>query len=140
MSTILVKKDLHTDPKLFEGDFYEVDISRKFGEVEPGDIICYCHPFSSDLPLKLKIAIRINGDIIFMGWEFYYDRNHYLHTDYTSNDIKPTSEQVDTVNGLWSGRIRFEGLKLAVGKSLCDLCTINIKREEELIGRRIYLN
>ena len=51
----------------------------------------------------------------------------------------PTEAQADTVNGLFSGRIKFEGLKLAVGSTLQRICPIDLQREEKLIGEKIYL-
>lgn len=134
----------------FDDEQYVVDLSRKFEGYEPGDLTCYCNPFIR-IPLKLEIAIRKNGDIIFRGWEWTDGGYCYLQTNEISEkEFKeqsdtwkqpfiPTSEQIDTVNGLFSGRIKFDGLKLAPGGSLQKICPINVKREEELIGKRIYL-
>lgn len=135
---------------LFEGEQYIVDLSRKFEGYEPGDLKCYCNPFI-ELPLKLEIAIRKNGDIIFRAWEWTDKGYCYLQTDEISEKeyeekgkeypkpFIPTKEQIDTVNGLFSGRIKFDGLKLAPGASLQKICPINVKREEKLIGEKIYL-
>ena len=49
------------------------------------------------------------------------------------------SKMIDTVNGLFSGRILFEGVKIAVGKSVLDICPVDVEREERLIGKKIYL-
>jgi hypothetical protein len=51
----------------------------------------------------------------------------------------PTAEQIDTVNGLFSGRIKFEGLKIAVGGTVQRICPIDLQREEKLTGKKIYL-
>ena len=135
---------------LFEGEQYIVDLSRKFEGYEPGDLKCYCNPFI-ELPLKLEIAIRKNGDIIFREWKWTDGGYCYLQTDEISEKefneqpvswkkpFIPTKEQIDTVNGLFSGRIKFDGLKLAPGASLQKICPINVKREEKLIGEKIYL-
>lgn len=133
----------------FDGEQYVVDLSRKFEGYEPGDLKCYCTPFIG-LPLRLEIAIRSNGKLIFRAWEWSKSENYYLQTDEISEKDKehedtwrkpfvPTKEQVDTVNGLFSGRITFDGLKLAPGASLQKICPINVQREEELIGKKIYL-
>lgn len=51
----------------------------------------------------------------------------------------PTEAQCNTVAGLFSGRIRFEGLKIAVGATVQALCPIDMDKEEERVGKRIYL-
>lgn len=132
------------------GKQYIVDLSRKFEGYEEGDLKCYCTPFIG-LPLRLEIAIRKNGEIIFRAWEWSKAENYRLQTDEISEKefqnnpdtwkkpFIPTKEQIDTVNGLFSGRITFDGLKLAPGASLQKICPINVQREEELIGKKIYL-
>lgn len=135
---------------IFEGDQYVVDLDRRFEGYESGDLKCYCTPFIG-LPLRLEIAIRKNGELIFRAWEWFKAENYYLQTDEISEKefnehhdawmepFIPTEEQIDTVNGLFSGRITFDGLKLAPGASLQKICPINAQREEELIGKKIYL-
>lgn len=134
----------------FNGEQYVVDLSRKFEGYESGDLKCYCTPFIG-LPLRLEIAIRSNGELIFRAWEWVQSENYYLQTNEISEKeykergeeypkpFSPTKEQIDTVSGLFSGRIMFEGLKLAPGASLQKICPINVKREEQLIGKKIYL-
>lgn len=132
----------------FNGDQYVVNLSRKFEGYEPGDLKCYCNPFI-EIPLKLEIAIRKDGGLVFRAWEWKNGGYCYLQTDEISekdNNNKPwktpfipTKEQIDTVNGLFSGRITFEGLKLSPGASLQKICPINVKKEEQLIGEKIYL-
>ena len=134
----------------FNGDQYVIDLSRKFEGYEPGDLKCRCTPFIG-MPLRLEIAIRKNGKIIFRGWEWVQSENYYLQTtEISEKEFKengreypkpfiPTKEQIDTVNGLFSERITFEGLRLAPGTSLQKICPINVKREEKLIGQKIYL-
>ena len=46
---------------------------------------------------------------------------------------------IDTVSGLFSERILYEGLHIPIGATVQEICPINIKREEELIGKKIYL-
>ena len=142
----------------FEGDKYEVNLSREFGGYEPGDLICHINPFFN-IPLNLEIAIRQNGDLIFRSWNWDMNGewNIYLHTDEKgqaeweaenrgkenainiSKPFIPTEEQIDTVNGLFSGRIKFEGLKLPVGATVQKICPIDVKREEMLLNKKIYL-
>lgn len=137
----------------FDGEQYIIDLSRKFEGYEPGDLKCYITPFI-EMPLRLEIAIRTNGELIFRGWEWNRcgrNESNYLHTDEISEKefqnnpdtwkkpFIPTKEQIDTVNGLFSGRITFDGLRLAPGASLQKICPINVHREEGLIGKKIYL-
>lgn len=132
----------------FEGDVYTIDLSRRFEGYEPGDLICYVCPFSPVMPLQLELAIRADGSLVFRSWKFIESEgNYYLHTrELSKADCKgfqepftPTEAQTDTVNGLFSGRIKFEGLRLAVGSTLQRVCPIDVQREEKLIGEKIYL-
>lgn len=115
----------------------------------PGGLICYVSPFDFEFPLRLEIAIRADGSLAFRSWKFTAEPNPYLHTfaqsaaacegDAISSPFIPTAEQIDTVNGLFSGRIKFDGLTLAVGATVQRICPIDLKREEELVGHKIYL-
>lgn len=122
---------------IFEGNEYIVDLDRRFEGYKAGDLICKIAPWSPQMPLTLEVAIRADGSIAFRSWDFS-GANAYLHT-HESADFEPTPEQIDTVNGLWSGRIRYEGLKLAVGASLQEVCPIAVVEEELLTGKKIYL-
>lgn len=134
----------------FDGDQYIVDLDRQFEGAEAGDIVCYVRPFFG-VNLLLELAIRADGSIAFREWDMHSDKgNNYVHTDALSEKdakeankfykaVVPTQEQIDTVNGLWSGRIRFEGLRLDVGNTLQRVCPIDVKKEEKLIGSTIYL-
>lgn len=133
---IAIQKDKYGND-IFEGDEYIVDLDRRFEGYKAGDLICKIAPWSPKMPLALEIAIRADGSIGFRSWDFS-GGNGYLHTNETSA-FEPTAEQIDTVNGLWSGRIKYEGLKLAVGASLQDVCPIAVVEEELLIGEKIYL-
>ena len=123
---------------LFEGEMYEIDTYRHFGGYEIGDLVCYCTPFFG-VPLKLEIAIRVNGDLIFRKWDWSLDRIRYLYTYEKPDKFIPTQAQCETVNGLWSGRIKFEGLKLDVGETVQDICPINVEQEEQLLNKKIVL-
>lgn len=126
----------------FEGESYTVDTERPYDGQEKGepiyqknDIICSVAPFFG-IPLVLELAIRTDGNLIFRSW-MWGNGNHYLHT--SEKDIIPTEEQIDTVSGLFSGRIKFEGIKIAVGASVQKICPIDLKKEEEKVNRKIYL-
>ena len=134
----------------FEGDEYVIDLKRKFEGYEKGDIICHVFPFPS-MGIRLEIAIRVDGSLVFRGWSMPGGAgNPYLHTTEMNEEdaknknlgflaVHPSEQQIDTVNGLFSGRIKFEGLKLAVGASLQKICPIDVKQEEKLTGKKIYL-
>lgn len=137
MSLISIKRD-PCGLSCFLDDEYIVDTNRAFGGCKAGDLICFVHPFFG-IPLQLQIAIRKDGSLVFRSWSWVLEHNHYLHTSDNLDMFSPTLQQVDTVNGLFSGRIRFEGLKLDVGASVQALCKIDVKKESSLIGRPIYL-
>lgn len=122
----------------FEGAEYVIDTERRFGGYEKGDLICYTSPFFG-IPLTLEIAIRIDGSLVFRKWQWSDGENHYLHTHEKPDSFTATVEQCDTVNGLFSGRIKFEGLKLIVGATVQHICPIDIEREEELVGKKLYV-
>ena len=123
----------------FEGDQYIIDMDRKMEPYEVGDLICFVDPFPG-YPIRLYIAISVNGALKFRNWEFLDGGNNYLHTYETPAKFKATQEQIDTVNGLFSGRIRFEGLKIAVGATVQSVCPIDVEKEEKLTGEKIFLN
>ena len=136
MSKIVIMKEYEIE---FEGKTFEIDTERSSEGYEEGDLICRCTPFYS-VPLKLEIAIRANGDLIFREWSWNLNnQNPYLHTSEKPNEFIPTQAQCETVNGLWSGRIRFEGLNLSVGGTVQDICPINAEREEQLLNKKIFL-
>ena len=134
---IAIQKNKYGD--IFEGNEYIVDLGRKSEGYQKGDLICKVAPWWTEMPLVLEIAIRADGSIAFRGWSFYKDGvNGYLHT-HENGDFTPTREQIDTVNGLWSGRLRYEGLRLPVGASLQEICPIDVAGEELAIGEKIYM-
>lgn len=146
MYKIAIKKD-QIPNSIFDGDEYVIDFDRDFDGYQSGDLICVTAPFFG-VPATLEIAIRKNGEISFRAWNWNGGGNDYLHTNevaagHEQNKFQkafiPTQEQIDTVNGLFSGRIKFEGLKLKPGKTLLDICPLDIKREEERVHHKIYL-
>jgi len=134
---ISVKKDYTTK---FEGDEYVIDLDRKFGGYEPGDLIIYGCPFGGiSFPLELELAIRKDGKIIFRAWRFGGTSNNYFHTYDSKDKFIATEDQIRTVSGLFSGRIKFEGLKLAIGATIQEICPVDIDKEQEMTGDKIYL-
>lgn len=138
---ISVKRDIY-GRSAFDNEEYLIDLSRKFEGYEYGDIIIHGTPFDStgQFPLELEIAIRRNGDFVFRNWRFVSGSNQYFHLLSICNDVSATQEQKNTVSGLFSGRIKFEGLKISIGSSIQKICPIDIKTEEKLTGKKIYLN
>lgn len=124
----------------FEGGQYIIDLDRSFTEgYERGDLICFIRPFIG-VPLTLNIAIRKNGNVIFRSWEWKLGGyNPYLHTNEKPENFTATEEQCYTVNGLFSGRIKFEGLKLPIGATVQEICPIDVEKEERRINHKIYL-
>lgn len=122
----------------FDGDEYIVDLDRAFESYQKGDLICFIRPWL-EMPLVLYLAIRTDGSMVFRSWSFSDRGNAYLHTDEKPEKFKATPEQIDTVNGLWSGRLRFEGLKLPVGATVQNICPIDVQAEEKLTGRKIHI-
>lgn len=105
-----------------------------------GGMICDISPWgASGIPLRLSICICPDGGILHRGWEWSQNTNYYLHTNDKTEELKVTPEMIDTVNGLFSGRIKFNDLKIAVGGTVQDICPINIEEEEKKIGQKIYL-
>lgn len=139
MNKIAVLSDPRDMIKIFEGEQYIIDLDRELEEYDDSDLVCFGFPFR--IPLKLKLAIKKDGTFSFICWEWdtLHSTNHYFHTYAKADNFPATPEQIDTVNGLFSGRIRFEGLMLAIGATIQEICPINKEREEQLIGKKIYL-
>ena len=138
-----MKITIHADPP-YRNEDYTVELNRNMDEHRPGDLICYTCPFFG-MPLLLEIAIHADGSIGFRSWNWDTSRgNAYLHTSETADKdsifcFSPTEQQIDTVNGLFSGRIKWEGLKLSPGATLQAICPINVEREEQLIKKGFTL-
>lgn len=129
----VTEKDTLGKPREYTVDTYRHDDGREEGDINVG-----CTPFYG-IPIRLHIAIRKNGGIAFRSWDWADGENHYLHLLWEFEG-EPTENQIDTVNGLFSGRIKFDGtLKLAVGATLQDICPIDVEAEEKKIGKKIYL-
>ena len=149
MKISVKKEEYGSNP--FAGDEYVIDLGRRFEGYEPGDLVCRVDPFFINLPLTLEIAIRRDGSFVFRSWKFHgrLGTPELQTSEKAEGDPEleswetpfvATPEQIDTVSGLFSGRIRFEGLRLDPGVTVQKICPIDVKKEEERIGKHIYLN
>ena len=134
----------------FNGDYLVKNTERRPDPVDVrGTLPCFCDPFHG-IPLRLRLRILPDGTLAFFAWEWHRNpdaNNPYLHTDVCTQgsfdyDAKfvPTSAQRETVEGLFSGRVKWEGLRLNPGRTLQRAVQgIDIQAEENRIGRQIYL-
>lgn len=124
-----------------QDSFYCLDLDRACAPNMEGDLNIHGGAFGL-LPIEMNLAIRMDGEIVFKGWEFHNTGFYalYFHTSQKPEDIIPTEEQVDTVNALWSGRKTFEGLKLSIGATVQEICPIDVDKEEKLLHKKIWLN
>ena len=134
---------------------FEVDVTRR---MDPGyaedmnHIPCFCEPFHG-IPLQLQIFIMSDGSLKFRSWTWKgHDplyNNCYLHVDEDEltcwgikKDFHPTQAQKETVAGLISGRITWEGLRLAPGHTLQKavgwLTNEDIVEEEKRAEKTMY--
>ena len=134
-----------TDGYTPNGKRYEIDLGKRMVDYDgQGSIKCTVAPFIG-IPLTLEFAILKDGGIAFRHWAWNGGGNHYVHTSATNdpqdrwNYVDPTPEQIDTVNGMFSGRILVEGLKLAPGKSLQQVCPVDIEAEEKRANKKLYI-
>jgi hypothetical protein len=119
-----------------------IDFGRKHGDMyRRGGMICTAAPWeSSGCPITLNICICPDGESLHRGWEWSGDSNTYLHSITKAEAVEVTQEMQNTISGLFSGRILVDGVKIAVGSSVQQICPIDHEKEESLIGRKIYLN
>lgn len=134
-ATYLVDKDYY-----FPGDEYVIDLDRKIEDDQPDSLICNIAPWATaGIPLTLEIAICKSGEIVFRFWDWSGNANEYLHTAETPETYTATEAQKETVAGLFSGRIRFDGLRLTPGGTLQRVCPIDLDAEEKRINGKIFL-
>lgn len=122
----------------FDAEEYCLDLSRRFGGYEEGDLIIRGTPLVP-MPLELELGIRRDGHLIFRGWHWREGTNPYFQVPNFQRDLQPTDAQRNTVAGLFSGRIQFEGLTIAIGGTTQIICPIDRAREEARLGRTIFL-
>lgn len=139
--------------RLFEGDEYVIDFGReREGEIDTGAIRCTIAPWSTQAYLylmTLTIDIRRDGSMQFISWEYankeavYYLQAAWLtRRDHKEGRLVATTAQKETVLGLVSGRLRFEGLKLPVGQTVMEVAGLSgedFEAEEARCGRKIVL-
>lgn len=115
------------------GRDYNAEIHRK------GGMICKVSPWgASGCPITLDICICPDGTILKRSWNWDGSLNPYLHTHSELEDIEVTNAMRDTVSGLFSGRILVDGVKIGVGVSVQNICPIDVEKEEQLTGNKIY--
>ena len=131
--TFMVDKDYY-----FFGDEYVIDLDRQRDKDPSNSLICRIAPWSL-VPLTLEIAICPSGEIVFHSWSWDDNANNYLHTHETPETYTATEAQKETVAGLFSGRIRFDGLRLTPGGTLQKVCPIDLDAEEKRINGKIFL-
>ena len=137
--------------RLFEGDEYVIDFEReREGVIDTGAIRCTIAPWSTQAYLMtLTIDIRRDGSMQFISWEYsdkeamYYLQAAWLtRRDHKEGRFVATDAQRETVCGLMSGRLRFEGLKLLVGQTVMEVAGLteeDFEAEEARCGRKIVL-
>lgn len=137
--------------RLFEGDEYVIDFGReREGEIDTGAIRCTIAPWSTQAYLMtLTFDIRRDGSMQFISWEyadldapFYLQAAYLTRRDHKEGRLVATTAQKETVLGLVSGRLRFEGLKLPVGQTLMEVAGLSgedFAAEEARCGRKIVL-
>jgi hypothetical protein len=128
---------MHDD---FDGDV-TIDMGTRDGEMyRAGGMICSIAPWAcTGCPITLKICICPDGDILIRSWDWNGDANQYLHTSDNPADVNVTPTMRETVAGLFSGRIKINGIKIPVGESVQDICPIDLAAEEKRINSKIYL-
>lgn len=138
----------------FEGGEYTLDLTRRPEREKPDCIQMWGCPFAEiGIPFILGLSIDSNGKILFRGWEYHFREvgsitakiymaeeerisvcgKYFLPTKpfekYCFDTFQPTKEQAETIAGLFSGRIRWEGLRILIGGKLQQLCPIDIEAE-----------
>lgn len=123
-----------------KGTTIEMGKDYKSEMYRPGGMICQVAPWGSDgCTITLHICICPDGEILTRSWEWGGTENSYLHTFDHPEDVEVTPEMQETVSGLFSGRIKVEGIKISVGASVQEICPIDLEAEEARIGKKIYL-
>lgn len=133
-----MKITLHDE---YDGDV-TIEMGEKYGSemYRVGGMICNVSPWgSSGCPITLEMCICPDGEILVRSWEWSGGTNHYLQTLSKPEEVMVTPQMKDTVSGLFSGRIKIDGIKIAVGKTVQDICPIDLETEEKRVGHQIYL-
>lgn len=139
MTSINVKIASDERNRPFTGMEYEFDMLRPPQPYQYGSIVLCGSPFTRmGLYTMLTLAIQPDGSIVFRGWkEVQYLASEYFGLGaYYSEAFTPTQNQRDTMDGLFSGRIRWEGLRILIGMMPQKICPINIEAEEKRWGKK----
>jgi hypothetical protein len=109
----------------------------------PDSIFLCAKPWNIEgLDVTLHVAIGTNGNIKYV-WSFDRKRaNNYLHLDEDyaeyNQKVAVTDKMMETIEGLFSGRIKIDGLRISVGAT-AQLRRLNLEEEEKRCGQSIYL-
>jgi len=131
-----------------KGEYGRPDITIKIGTeygsemYRKGGMICRVAPWSSSgCPITLSICICPDGAILKRAWDWVTTSgtNPYLHAISKQEDVEVTDAMRDTVGGLFSGRILVDGVKIAVGASVQEICPIDLEKEEQVVGKKIFV-
>lgn len=139
MTSINVKIKSDEKDRPFTEMEYEFDMTRPAEPRNPESIVLSGSPFTKmGLNTLLTLAIQPDGSIAFRGWkeEKYCVAEYFSLDAIYSESFSPTQKQRDTMAGLFSGRIRWEGLRILIGMMPQKICPINIKAEEKRWGRK----
>lgn len=121
------------------GQWFEIDLTRISEKpYEKGSLIIYGTPFWG-IPLELELGITPAGEILFRHWKFVDYLSNYFQTDCEEVDVNVTPEMQATLSGLFSKRITFEGIKIAIGATPQKICPLDLTGEEIRSGKKIYL-
>lgn len=124
-----------------------INIKSNQREIYPAvcqnSLFLVCKPWGNEnLNIYLKIAISTSGELKHVWTTEEHNANRYLHLDdhYESynNEVEKTDKMLETIEGLFSGRIKIDGYKVAVGAT-AQIKKLNLEREEEKINEKIYI-
>lgn len=137
---IRIKSDEENRP--FTEMEYEFDMTRPVEPYQPVSIVlCGCPFARMGLYTMLTLAIQPDGSIAFRGWkeEKYCIAEYFSLGAFYSEAFSPTQSQRDTMAGLFSGRIRWEGLRILIGMMPQKICPIDIEAEEKRLGKKAII-
>jgi hypothetical protein len=129
------------------GEKHEVDLDSKSKTMYvKWSLLCSFAPFIIEgIPLVLNMAITPQGDILKRGFNWKGNASYYLELsrDISSdllNSFEVTPRMKETVEGLFSGRIKFMDFNVPVGKTVQRAVGgISLEDEEKRLGKKIFL-
>ena len=129
------------------GEKHEVDLDSKSKQVYvKGSLLCSFAPFIIEgIPLVLNMGITPQGEILNRGCNWKGNASHYLEIsrDISAdiiNACEATPKMKETVEGLFSGRIKYMNFSVSVGKTVQRAVGgISLEDEEKRLGKKIFL-